>query len=227
MSILRQIQGLTRFECINNCIKKRNLEKVRRTIENYKNYKNENIKENISIDLDPYEWLENHIMENFIRDILLGVAVSIKNSKKYDDGIISDLSLKNEDFEESKKYKINFKNFKKFGINDFTVEKSDYLNIQVIDYAPKCFYYLRKLENIDIDIMVESFLPGNNSKRIKESLGKSGSFFISTDDNRYMIKTLKSQELELLKHAFLKEYVKHIEQNPKSLLCRLYGMYNI
>ena len=42
-----------------------------------------------------------------------------------------------------------------------------------------------------------------------------------------MIKTLKSDELELLKHVFLKEYVNHIEKNPDSLLCRLYGMYNI
>ena len=232
MSILRQIQGLTRLECINNCIKKRNLEKIKKTIENYKNYNNN--KENISAEFNPFEWLENHILENFIRDILLGVAVSIKASKIYEEensindiNNINNIQLKDEDFEESKIYKINFKNFDKYGINDLSVENSDYLNIQVIEYAPKCFYYLRKLENIDINKMIDSFLPCNNSTTIKESLGKSGSFFISTDDNRYMIKTLKSEELELLKHAFLKEYVKHIKQNPKSLLCRLYGMYNI
>ena len=238
MNILRQIQGLTRLECINNCIKRRNLEKIRKTIENYKNLNNNNLKENIiSIELNPFEWLENHIMENFIRDILLGVAVSIKESKIYDEENIininninnntENIQLKSQDFDESKIYEINFKNFNDYGIKDLSVENSDYLNIRVIDYAPKCFYYLRKLENINIDTMVESFLPGNNSKRIKESVGKSGSFFISTDDNKYMIKTLKSKELHLLKHAFLKEYVKHIEKNPKSLLCRLYGMYNI
>ena len=241
MNILRQIQGLTRFECINNCIKKRNLEKIRKTIQNYKNSNNNSIKENNpSIELNPFEWLENHIMENFIRDILLGVAVSIKESKTYEENNINintninvndidieNIQLKNQDFEESKIYKINFKNFNNYGISDSSVENSDYLNIQVIDYAPKCFYFLRKLENINIDTMVESFLPGNNTKRIKESLGKSGSFFISTDDNKYMIKTLKAQELDLLKHAFLKEYIKHIKQNPKSLLCRLYGMYKI
>ena len=174
-------------------------------------------------------------MENFIRDILLGVAISIKESKIYDEeniininnNNIENIQLKNQDFEESKIYEINFRNFNKYGISDLSVENSDYLNIRVIDYASKCFYYLRKLENINIDAMVESFLPGNNSQRVKESLGKSGSFFISTDDNKYMIKTLKSKELHLLKHAFLKEYIKHIKENPKSLLCRLYGMYNI
>jgi hypothetical protein len=67
----------------------------------------------------------------------------------------------------------------------------------------------------------------NNKKGLKKSQGKSGSFFISTDDNKYMVKTLKSDELELLKHTFLKKYISHIKKNPDSLLCRLYGMYNI
>ena len=231
MSILRQIQGLTRLECIHGCLKKKDLEKVRKTIANYSKVAVSNVKESISIELDPFEWLENHIMENFMRDILLGVAVSIKGSRCYENEVINEIGneikLKDDDFQDFKTYEINFKNFKKFGISDNLVENSDYLNVQVIEYAPKCFYYLRKLEDININRMVESFLPKNNSQKIKESLGKSGSFFISTDDNRYMVKSLKSEELDLLKHAFLKEYINHIEQNPKSLLCRLYGMYNI
>ena len=231
MSVLRQIQGLTRLECIHVCVKKNNLQRVRRTINNYRRANDNNTKESISIELDPFEWLENHIMENFMRDIILGVAVSIKASKRYEkiniNELVNDNQLKDEDFQDIKMYEINFNNFKKYGISDFTVENSDYLNVKVIEYAPKCFYHLRKLEDINIDKMVESFLPKNNSQKIKESLGKSGSFFISTDDNRYMIKSLKSDELDLLKHAFLKEYITHIEQNPKSLLCRLYGMYNI
>ena len=230
MSLLRQIQGIMRFECFHSCVKKNDLQKVRRTINNYRKV-NESFNENINIELDPFEWLENHIMENFMRDILLGVAVSIKRSKFYEKENINELGfenkLKEEDFQNINIFEINFKNFKRYGISDFSVEYSDYLNVKVIEYAPKCFYYLRKLEDINIDMMVESFLPKNNSQKIKESLGKSGSFFISTDDNRYMIKSLKSDELDLLKHAFLKEYVNHIEQNPKSLLCRLYGMYNI
>ena len=234
MSIVRQMQAITRLECINNCIKKRETMKLRKSIEIYKK-PNTNIKENIMIEFDPFEWVENHIIENFIRDILLGVAVSIKSSKKYDNNkninineeLNDKIKFQKEDFEEHKIFEINFNNFNNYEINDETVENSDYLNIKIIDYAPKCFHYLRKIEKIDIDEMVESFLPKNNSRRIKESLGKSGSFFISTDDNKYIIKTLKSEELELLKHAFLKEYITHIEQNPKSLLCRLYGMYNV
>ena len=76
--------------------------------------------------------------------------------------------------------------------------------------------------------MIQSFLPKNNTQGIKKSQGKSGSFFISTDDNKYMIKSLKSDEIDLIRGGFLSKYIKHIEKtNNESLLCRLYGMYNI
>ncbi len=42
-----------------------------------------------------------------------------------------------------------------------------------------------------------------------------------------MIKTLKSDELELLRHTFLQKKVEHIKEYHNSLLCRFYGMYNI
>ena len=75
--------------------------------------------------------------------------------------------------------------------------------------------------------MIESFLPINNKEGIKESQGKSGSFFISTDDNKYMIKTLKEGEFHLLRESFLKNYIEYISENGDSLLCRLYGLYKL
>ena len=231
MSSLRQIQGLARLECINEYIKNKKKEYMRKTLLKTQRL-SMNYKSSISYDLDPFEWLEKNVMENLMRDILLGVAVSIKISEKYNNIFDIEIldesnSLKPKDFEDVEIYEINLDNFKNYDIDDKSVERSDFLSIKVIDYAPKCFHYLRKLEKIDIDEMLQSFLPKNNSQGMKKSLGKSGSFFISTDDNKYMIKTLKSDELELLKHDFLSKYVDHIKQNPKSLLCRLYGMYNI
>ena len=228
MSIIRQIQGLTRFECINEYVKKKKKNKIvanRKSISPYRRM-TATTKDDPSLASDVFEWLENHVMEYFMRDILLGVAASLKKSKYYDKNS-ENMHLNIQDFKKYARHEINFDNYKDYDLNDNTVEKSEYLNVRVIDYAPKCFYYLRNLENIDIDNMIESFLPKNNKQGIRKSQGKSGSFFISTDDNKYMVKTLKSDELELLKHAFLKEYVHHIKKNPKSLLCRLYGMYNI
>ena len=226
--ILRQIQGLSRFECINDCIKRRKKAKLLPTkaLNSFRKLTG-SIKEDPSLNSEPFEWLEKQVLEYFMRDILLGVAVSLQKSKKYEIYSNENIELNSHDFKKYSKYEINFENYRQYNLNDDTIEKSEYLNIKVIDYAPKCFSFLRRLEKIDIDTMIESFLPKNNSQGIKKSQGKSGSFFISTDDNKYMIKTLKSDELELLKHAFLTEYVKYIEKNPNSLLCRLYGMYNI
>ena len=229
INIIRQMQGLsTRLECINYCIKKKKRAEIftNKTLNSYRRY-GTTTKDDPSFGSDPFEWLESHVMEYFMRDILLGISVSLQKSKQYEIYSSEAMELTPQDFKEYLKYEINFDNYKNYGLNDNSVQNSDYLNVKVIDYAPKCFSFLRKLEKIDIDNMIESFLPKNNSQGIKRSQGKSGSFFISTDDNKYMIKTLKSDELELLRHAFLQQYIEHIEKNPNSLLCRLYGMYNI
>lgn len=174
---------------------------------------------------DQFDWLERHAMEFFMRDILLGIAHCLENSKKnYNKD--EKLDLQNKENKEIIKHHITFDNFE-FKEREKAVVESGYLNINIIEYAPKIFAHLRQLENIDIDNMVESFLPKNNKQGISESQGKSGSFFISTDDNYYMVKTLRVDEFELIRHTFLNQYVQYITNNRGSLLCRIYGMYNI
>ena len=171
---------------------------------------------------DEFDWLEKHSMEFFMRDILLSVAHCISESKSYGTNIyLHDLEQENESYI---KHQISFDSFK---LDDQTVIQSPFLDVKIVDYAPKIFAYLRNLEKINIDKMAESFLPKNNQKGISESQGKSGSFFISTDDNQYMIKTLRVDQFDLIRKTFLNEYVNYITKNNNSLLCRIYGMYNI
>ena len=172
---------------------------------------------------DQFDWLEKHAMEFFMRDILLGVAHCINNSKTFTDIKPNLLEKENED---TLKHNITINDFP-LKNRDQEVAHSKYLNVNIIEYAPKIFAFLRNLENINLDQMIESFLPKNNKKGISETQGKSGSFFISTDDNRYMVKTLRSDEFELIRHTFLNKYVQYITHNPNSLLVRIYGMYNI
>ena len=226
IGILRYLQGITKIECINDLLKSNRSSKIRKTstFTNSSRIKKES-NSNCTIATDPYEWLENHVMECFMRDILLGVATGLKKSEKYGDEILLE---ENNNFMDFEQYDINLENFKDFELNDDTVNESDYLCVKVINYAPKSFAYLRQIENIDINEMIESFLPKNNTHGLKKSQGKSGSFFISTDDNKYMIKSLKSDEIDLIRNGFLEKYIKHIEQTRnQSLLCRLYGMFNI
>ena len=227
--LLRYFQGLTKIECINDLLRRKTITKIRytRTFTNSIRIKRESgdNNQNLSLEQDPFEWLENHVMECFMRDILIGIAVGLKQSKKYGNEILlQDVG----DSMEFENYDINFKTLEKYELNDDYINKSEYLNIKIINYAPKSFAYLRQIENINIDKMIESFLPQNNRQGLSKSQGKSGSFFISTDDNKYMIKSLKSDEIDLIRNGFLRKYINHIDKtNNKSLLCRLYGMFNI
>ena len=171
---------------------------------------------------DQFDWLEKHAMEFFMRDILLSIAHCIYTGKSYGTNIyLNDLEKENEI---CITHNIGFDNFR---LDDPTVTESEYLDVTVIEYAPKIFAYLRNLEHIDIDSMADSFLPKNNKHGISESQGKSGSFFISTDDNQYMVKTLRVDEFDLIRKTFLNEYVSYITRNTSSLLCRIYGMYTV
>ena len=214
LGILSIYQGMTKL----NCLKKK---KQKKTLE-ISNILSPDLSTSLTMD-DQYDWLDKHAMKSFMKNILLGIAISIKKSKE----IQIPKTFNKNDFADSVKYEVNLQNYNLYGIDSYDVSSEEYLNVKIIDYAPACFSYLRKLEEINIDDMIKSFLPNNNKEGMKKSAGKSGSFFISTDDQEYMIKTLKKDELELIRHSFLNEYIMHIKKNPKSLICRIYGMYSL
>jgi 1-phosphatidylinositol-4-phosphate 5-kinase len=66
-----------------------------------------------------------------------------------------------------------------------------------------------------------------NKLSISESQGKSGNFFICTDDNELILKTITDDELKLITSSFLKKYCKYLTKNNDSLMCRLYGLFQI
>ena len=219
INMIRVMQGFSQLSCSKKMLEKNIIAKIQRS-KTFRNTLNKNINEKLSLE-EQYAWLEAHSIEYFIRDIFIGISTALrKSTEKYGkiEQVIPSNTL------ESKQYSINFSNF---NLDDETVENSDYLDIKIEEFAPKCFAYLRNLEKIDMNDMVNQFLPKNNKKGINESQGKSGSFFISTDDNKYLIKTLKVEEFDLIRNSFLYKYCKYLAQNPKSLLSRLYGMYNL
>ena len=117
---------------------------------------------------DPFVWLEKHVMENFMRDILIGIAYCLDKSKKYGNKIILDNGGDSMKYEE---YNINLNTLKHFKVDDYTINDCEYLDINIVNYAPESFAFLRQIEKIDIDEMIESFLPKNNSQGLKKSQG--------------------------------------------------------
>jgi len=60
-----------------------------------------------------------------------------------------------------------------------------------------------------------------------ESSGKSGSFFFFSHDHKFIIKTLKGNEKQLLLNI-LDDYIAYLKKNDKkSLIARIFGIFQI
>ncbi|KAF8092622.1 hypothetical protein N665_0407s0002 [Sinapis alba] len=93
------------------------------------------------------------------------------------------------------------------------------------DYCPLVFRRLRELFLVDpADYMLA--ICGDDALRELSSPGKSGSFFYLTQDDRFMIKTVKKSEVKVLLRM-LPNYYKHICQYENSLVTKFYGVHCI
>ncbi|KAG1474452.1 hypothetical protein G6F56_000355 [Rhizopus delemar] len=93
------------------------------------------------------------------------------------------------------------------------------------DYAPWVFRYLREQFHID----PADYMMSLTNKYILSELGspgKSGSFFYYSRDYRFIIKTIHHTEHKFMR-KILKDYYKHVCENPHTLLCRFYGLHRI
>ncbi|GJN07846.1 hypothetical protein PR202_ga25714 [Eleusine coracana subsp. coracana] len=82
---------------------------------------------------------------------------------------------------------------------------------------------LRKLFKVDpADYMLS--LCGDDALRELSSPGKSGSFFYLTNDDRYMIKTMKKAEVKMLL-KMLPAYYKHVRAFENTLVTKFFGLH--
>jgi 1-phosphatidylinositol-4-phosphate 5-kinase len=59
-----------------------------------------------------------------------------------------------------------------------------------------------------------------------EGAGRSGSFFFFSHDQNFVVKTITNTELQLIK-KMMPKYTKYLEENPKSLLCKILGIFTV
>ncbi|KAG8389717.1 hypothetical protein BUALT_Bualt01G0007800 [Buddleja alternifolia] len=91
------------------------------------------------------------------------------------------------------------------------------------DYCPVVFRHLRELFQVDpADYMLA--ICGNEALRELSSPGKSGSFFYLTQDDRFMIKTVKKSEVKVL-IKMLPSYHQHVCRYENSLVTKFYGVH--
>ncbi|CAN6374032.1 unnamed protein product [Urochloa humidicola] len=91
------------------------------------------------------------------------------------------------------------------------------------DYCPLVFRTLRKLFDVDpADYMLS--ICGDEALRELSSPGKSGSFFYLTNDDKYMIKTMKKSEVKVLLRM-LPAYYKHVRGFEHTLITKFFGLH--
>ena len=137
---------------------------------------------------------------------------------------------------EKKQYMPTDKDFKMkniFEIHHPSLEQ--YKVSQFIDYAPTIFHYFRKINGIFPDNYLDSLGPECLTKVITgnaelfqglSSTGQSGSFFFTSSDKKYLVKTIKEEEFDLVMNI-LPKYFNYITKNPNSLINRVFGLHRI
>ncbi|XP_071703073.1 phosphatidylinositol 4-phosphate 5-kinase 1 [Rutidosis leptorrhynchoides] len=91
------------------------------------------------------------------------------------------------------------------------------------DYCPIVFRQLREMFQVDpADYMLA--ICGNDALRELSSPGKSGSVFYLTQDDRFMIKTVKKSEVKVL-IKMLPSYYKHVCRYEGSLVTKFFGVH--
>jgi hypothetical protein len=106
---------------------------------------------------------------------------------------------------------------------------------EFIDNCPLVFQRLRYSEGISNEeyikkIGFKNFKTMFSGKMVRlkhqKSAGQSGSFFLVSSCGKFFVKSIRKQEWHTLKKV-LPSYFRHLQANPKSLLNRFYGFYEL
>uniref|UniRef100_A0A7C9EWC7 Phosphatidylinositol 4-phosphate 5-kinase n=1 Tax=Opuntia streptacantha TaxID=393608 RepID=A0A7C9EWC7_OPUST len=149
-------------------------------------------------------------------DLMLNLQVGIRYSVGKHASILRD--LKPSDFDPKEKF------WTRFPSEGSKLTPSHQSNeFRWKDYCPVVFRHLRELFQVDpADYMLA--ICGNDALRELSSPGKSGSFFYLTQDDRFMIKTVKKSEVKVLLRM-LPSYYQHVCRYENSLVTRFYGVH--
>ncbi|KAL9144721.1 hypothetical protein ABFS82_14G314700 [Erythranthe guttata] len=149
-------------------------------------------------------------------DLMLNLQLGIRHSVGKHASTIRDLKLS--DFDPNEKF---WTRFPSEGSKLTPPHQS--FEFRWKDYCPLVFRHLRELFQVDpADYMLA--ICGDDALRELSSPGKSGSFFYLTQDDRFMIKTVKKSEVKVL-IKMLPSYHKHVCRYENSLVTKFFGVH--
>ncbi len=164
---------------------------------------------------------ESKSISKFVSNIYLSICYCLLQNKEK---LLIEDNLTSKNASQSIEYSVTKKEIVE---NNLENEALNLIDFKCVEFAPIIFKNLRLLDEIDDEQMITSFLPSKNIEGIKESEGRGGSFFITTDDKKYMIKTIIYEELELIRKKFIQNFAIYLNNNKNSIIGRIYGVYKI
>ena len=185
----------------------------------------------ISLNIETtFEQFESSAVEKFVMNIYIAICFCLE--KKIDEHQIKYEDLGEAAHNETIRHKISKKAISKqlqngLLINDRLVKLREEFSISCVEFAPKIFRFLRKLDGISEESIVNSMLPMNNKTGINETEGRGGSFFVNSDDREFIIKTITYEEMELMRKILLNKMATYFHENNDSIIGRIYGVYKI
>jgi 1-phosphatidylinositol-4-phosphate 5-kinase len=144
----------------------------------------------------------------------LGIVTTLSNNKNSNEN--RDILI--EDFQRVEKL-----NFTEDGSDLMPPHK--YGDFQFKIYAPNAFRYFRRLFGIkEEDFLASIGEPAMSALISMSNPGASGSLFWRTHDDEFIIKTVQKDEAKFLRDL-LPGYYMNLNQNPRSLMPKFYGLY--
>jgi hypothetical protein len=93
------------------------------------------------------------------------------------------------------------------------------------EYSPKIFLKLREMNSIDQRSFIKSICESDLIP-LGKNLGKSGSFLYSSNDSKYILKTISKSEKDIIL-SFLKPYFYFFEKNSNSFIVKILSLFRI
>uniref|UniRef100_A0A803NL92 Phosphatidylinositol 4-phosphate 5-kinase n=1 Tax=Cannabis sativa TaxID=3483 RepID=A0A803NL92_CANSA len=149
-------------------------------------------------------------------DLMLNLQLGIRYTVGKHASIVR--NIKTSDFDPKEKF---WTRFPPEGSNKTPPHQS--IDFRWKDYCPMVFRHLRDRFRVDpADYMLA--ICGNDALRELSSPGKSGSCFYLTQDDRFMIKTVKKSEVKVLLRM-LYSYHQHVCRYENSLVTKFFGVH--
>lgn len=102
-------------------------------------------------------------------------------------------------------------------------------NVDITYYRIYEFGKLFEANNLTMKILEASLSPELNRDQVfnvGEGAGKSGSIFFFSHDGKFIIKSMKGNELKVFLDC-LPNYISHLKKYPDSLLAKIFGVFTV